>query len=172
MHIERFSKEAIEMQLEALAALLKDGIDNGASMSYLPPLDLDVSRQFWHDMADGVEDGSQIVLVAVEDRELVGSVQLALAWQPNQPHRAEVQKLMVHSAHRRKGIARRLMEEIEDVARQHRRTLLTLDTLEKSEAYFLYLSIGYQVAGIIPDFALNSVRELKPTVVFYKQLLP
>lgn len=170
MEIDRFSEHDIDQHLNTLAELFKDAIDHGASMSYLPPLDIDVSRQFWRKTAVSVASGEQIVLVAMENHRPVGSVQLALAWQPNGRHRAEVQKLMVHSTQRRRGIATRLMHTVEDIALQHQRSLLILDTYEGSGAEMLYRGLGYLVAGIIPDFALDEHGATHPTVMFYKRL--
>jgi len=102
--------------------------------------------------------------------EIAGTVMLCLAPQNNGPHRAEVAKLMVHPAHRRKGMARKLMQAIDGLAREQDRWLLVLDTVTGDRAEKLYPACGYMKAGVIPDYAYGSHGSLDATTLFYKDL--
>jgi ribosomal protein S18 acetylase RimI-like enzyme len=119
----------------------------------------------------GVRAQIRHVIVARAADRIVGSVQLDFAWPPNQQHRADVAKLLVHPDARRRGIARALMLALEALARSERRTLLTLDTWTGSHAEALYRSLGYVEVGVIPRFARGSLTpELEPTTIMYKEL--
>jgi GNAT superfamily N-acetyltransferase len=111
-----------------------------------------------------------VVLVARDDHGIVGTVQLQPAWAPNQPHRADVAKLIVHRRGRRRGIARALMEELERQARTERFTVLLLDTCQGTAAERLYAALGWTRVGVVPNFALNPNGTPCDTVFFYKQL--
>ena len=139
-----------------LAEILCACVDAGASVSYLPPLAPDVARAFWQRAATDVAAGTRILLAAWDDAVLVGTVMLEFASSPNQPHRAEVQKLLVHPAARRRGLARALMLRAEQEARRAGRTLLTLDTRAGDAAENLYRAMGWHEAGRIPGYALNA----------------
>jgi ribosomal protein S18 acetylase RimI-like enzyme len=153
-----------------LAEILRACVDAGASVSYLPPLAVDVARGFYHRAASAVAEGKKIMLGGWVDGVLAGTVMLDLDTPPNQPHRAEVQKLLVHPAARRNGLARVLMAELEAQARTAERSLLTLDTRAGDAAETLYLSLGYYEAGRIPRFALNADGTLCDTLLFWKEL--
>jgi hypothetical protein len=167
--ITRLSAADIEREIEALAEVLWDCVDGGASVSFLKPFSRDEARGFWRKCAAAVREGGRIVLAARLDHAIVGSVQLDLASQPNQRHRAEVMKLLVHRRARRHGIGRDLMLAIEAEARARERTLLTLDTRRGDLAEPLYLSIGYSLAGVIPRYALSSEGTLDGTAFMYKE---
>jgi GNAT superfamily N-acetyltransferase len=111
-----------------------------------------------------------VILAARDERGIVGTVQLQPSWAPNQPHRADVAKLIVHRRGRRRGIARLLMEELERHAREQRFTLLLLDTCKGGAAEQLYSSLGWIRVGEVPHFALNPDGTWCDTVFFYKQL--
>ncbi len=153
-----------------LAEILCACVDAGASVSYLPPLAPDVARAFWKRMAADVAAGTRILLAAWEDAVLVGTVMLEFASSPNQPHRAEVQKLLVHPDARRHGVARALMARVEAAARRAGRPLLTLDTRAGGAAENLYRAIGWQEAGRIPGYALNADLTPCDTIFFWRQL--
>ena len=171
MHkVERLSEEQAKALLPELVALLQDSVHNGSSVGFLPPLTSDVAESYWLETFDEVTQGKRILLVAREEEEVAGSVQLALATKQNGLHRAEVQKLIVHTRFRGRGIARALMSAIEEAARQAGRTLLVLDTEQKSVAERLYPKCGYTRVGIIPQYALSAEGFLINTVVFYKLL--
>jgi acetyltransferase len=156
--------------LPQLIHLLQDTVDSGASVGFLPPLSDEGARHYWQSVFQEVAQGTCILLVAFSSDQIIGSVQLALATKPNARHRAEVQKLFVLSNQRRQGIGQALMERIEQVAHEHGRTLLVLDTRQGDNAERLYRRSGYQEAGIIPFYAQNADGRLDGTVIFYKLL--
>jgi hypothetical protein len=160
----------IDMLGEVLHAVVHDG----AGVSFVVPFSLEEARAFWQDkVLAGVRGGTRRVVVARESGRIVGTVQLDLAVPPNQQHRAEVAKLLVHPTARRKGVARALMLALEGLARSEGRTLLTLDTWTGGAAEPLYLSLGYIPAGVIPRYARGSVTpELEATTIMYKELAP
>jgi GNAT superfamily N-acetyltransferase len=167
--IHRLDAGALAGTRPALAALLVDCVDAGASVSYLPPLAPADADQFWAGVERGVAAGERVVLVARDGADLVGTVQLALATQPNGAHRAEVQKLLVATRARRRGIARALMAALDREARAAGRSLLVLDTAQGDAAEPLYRSLGWTEVGVIPDFALMPGGTVG-TVVFYKRI--
>jgi GNAT superfamily N-acetyltransferase len=156
--------------LDGLAHLLQDAVDGGASVGYLPPLALDVARQFWQGVSDAMQAGYRLLWVAEEAGTVAGTVQLDLATKPNGLHRAEVAKLLVHSQARRRGLAQQLMQALEAEAQRLHRTTLVLDTLQGEPSELLYQKLGYTAAGAIPAFARVGSGELEPTVVYYKLL--
>lgn len=168
MIIQLATDDMMTYQMD-LIDLLTDAVNGGASVSFLAPLKRDDAAAFWQKVAADMHKGERILLVALEDERVIGSVQLVLATQPNAPHRAEVQKLLVHSQHRRKGIGRQLMLAIEDCARQINRWLIVLDTASRA-AEQLYEQVGYIRLGVIPEFALNASGIPEGTTVYYKRL--
>lgn len=170
MHsITRLSPAEARAALPQLAEVLRDCVDKGASVSFLPPLSLAEATRFWSKVTQHIEEGSKILLVAKQSAEVVGTVVLDLSQTPNGLHRAEVQKLLVHSRARRQGLAQALMQEVEQVALVAGRTLLHLDTCQGSSAEQLYRKLGWLEVGIIPKFA-RLPEGYCDTVIFYKQL--
>ena len=163
---------AVDSDLDTLAAVLHACVHSGASVSFVLPFTHDDAKAFWREQVlSAVEAGSRRVLLARAAGEIVGTVQVDLATPPNQPHRAEVKKLLVHPGARRRGIARSLMSAVEAQARVVHRTLLTLDTVTGGFAEQLYRSLGYIPIGVIPRYALNSSStNLESTTVMYKEL--
>ena len=163
---------SLDADVEALAGILHAIVHVGAGVSFILPFSMDDARAFWRDaVLPGVRKGTRCVLVAREGSQIIGTVQIDLATMPNQRHRAEVCKMLVHPSHWRRGIARALMVALEDVARREHRTLLTLDTWTGKSAEHLYRSLGYVVVGIIPRFARGSTTAaLEPTTIMYKEL--
>jgi len=161
----------LDSDLRLLGDLLHDCVHAGASVSFILPFSRHDAAAFWRDkVLPAVEAGTSRVLVARRDGQIVGTVQLDLGMPPNQPHRGEIRKLLVHPAARRGGIARALMIAIEQHAREAQRTLLTLDTASAA-AEQLYASIGYVRVGVIPGFSVRpDTRELEGTTVMYKVL--
>ena len=161
-----------ESDVEALADVLRAVVYDGAGVSFIVPFSMDAARAFWlTGVVPGVTARTRRVLIARRDGRIVGTVQIDLATPPNQRHRAEVLKLLVHPDARRRGIARALMVAVEPLARAEGRTLLTLDTWTGRAAELLYLSIGYLAAGVIPQYARGSLTtELEPTTIMYKHL--
>src|SRR6185503_15036027 len=137
------------------------------SVSYLPPLAAATARGFWKRASADVAAGTRILLVAWHDAILVGTVMLEFASAPNQPHRAEVQKLLVDPAARRRGVARALMTRLEQEAQRAGKTLLTLDTRAGDAAERLYRALGWHEAGRIPGYALNADHTPCDTIFFW-----
>lgn len=158
-----------EAQLHALADVLVDCVEGGASVSFMLPLTRERALAFWRKVAGGVADGERVLLVAEDAEGIVGTVQLVLALPENQPHRGEVAKMLVHRRARRRGIGALLMRAAEDAARAHRKTLLVLDT-SGAEAERLYARMGWQRVGVVPDFALLPGGGLCSTTFFYRAL--
>ena len=154
-----------------LAELLKDCVDGGASVSFMHPMTVEKALRFWRSVAEGVARGERALLVAENgDGRIVGTVQLILAQPENQPHRADVAKMLVHRGARRRGVAGRLMERVETVARDEGKTLLVLDTVSGSDAERVYLRAGWERVGEIPDYALMPDGPFCPTTIFYKAI--
>jgi ribosomal protein S18 acetylase RimI-like enzyme len=157
-----------------LAGVLHASVHGGASVSFVLPFSIEAAEFFWRDkVLPAVRAGSRRTLVAIDATRIIGTVQLDLGTPPNQRHRGEVLKLLVHPDFRNRGVARALMTELESVARSEGRTLLTLDTRTGDKAEPLYRSLGYVLAGVIPDYARDpSSPVLEPTSFMYKHLQP
>src|SRR5262245_60101706 len=149
--IERLAPPVAERDLEALAELLVDAVASGAAVSFVEPFDGEQARAWWSRTLATAAPRA-VVLVARDERGIAGSVQLHPTWEPNQPHRAAVAKLLVHRRARRRGLATRLMTAIEDAARAHGFRLLTLDTKRGDGAESLYRALGWTAVGTIPRF--------------------
>jgi ribosomal protein S18 acetylase RimI-like enzyme len=166
------SAAAIAAHLSPLAELLHACVLDGASIGYILPFSVAEAEGFWRDkVLPAVNAGSRLVLVAREGTRIAGTVQLDWDTPPNQPHRAEVRKLMIHPDYRRRGIGRALMTELEARARSMDRRLLTLDTRTGSAAEPLYLALGYSISGTIPGFCLDPFEpRYDSTTIMYKAL--
>jgi GNAT superfamily N-acetyltransferase len=172
-HPDEADRGSLARDLDALSNVLRAVVDDGAGVSFVAPFSFEEARAFWvENVLPGVRAGTRRVLVARgQDEAIVGTVQLDLAVPPNQRHRADVLKLLVHPAARRRGIARALMLAVEPVARSQGRTLLTLDTWTGSHAETLYRSLDYLVVGVIPRYARGSLNpQLEPATFMYKEL--
>ena len=167
--IERLTRPVGDSDLRALAELLVDAVEAGAAVSFLPPLTLVRAEDWWRKTIAGAHPGA-IFLVARDAEGIVGTVQLHPAWAPNQPHRADIAKLIVHRRSRRAGLGTRMMRAMEDAARQAGFGLLTLDAKRGGAADQLYRRLGWTVAGTIPRYALDPDGTPHDTVVFYKEL--
>jgi GNAT superfamily N-acetyltransferase len=159
-----------DAQIEGLADLLIDCIDGGASVSFMHPLAPAKAQAFWRRVAAGVAAGERALLVAEDDTGIIGTVQLVLDQPENQPHRADLSKMLVHRRARRQGLGAALMRAAEQMARDCGKTLLVLDTVTGSDAERLYARMGWVRVGTIPDYALLSHGGLWGTTVFYKAL--
>ncbi len=159
--------------LPGLAALLHACVQDGASVSFVLPYSLDDAQSFWRDkVLPSLTAGKASLLVALQDGRVAGSVQLDCDTPPNQPHRAEIRKLLVHPDFRRRGIARRLMQDAERLAVQCGRSLITLDTRTGDSAEPLYGSLGYVTVGVIPGFSRDARNPSKVdgTTIMYKKV--
>jgi GNAT superfamily N-acetyltransferase len=169
---DRAGGASLEQDVEMLGDVLHAVVHGGAGVSFFVPFSLDEARAFWRDkVLPGVHAGTRRVVVARWNARIVGTVQLDLAVPPNQRHRAEVAKLLVHPSARRRGVARSLMMALEDIALSEGKTLLTLDTVTGSNAEPLYRSLGYTAVGIIPRYARASLTpDMESTTIMYKEL--
>lgn len=158
-----------EPELRALADVLVDCVDGGASVSFMHPLTDDRALAFWRRVADGVARGERQVFVAEDARGIVGTVQLVLDQPENQPHRAEIAKMLVHRRGRRQGLGQALMRAAEDAARAAGKTLLVLDTGDDTAAR-LYERLGWRPAGRIPGYALMPRGGPCDTTFYYREL--
>jgi GNAT superfamily N-acetyltransferase len=152
-----------------LADVLLDCVEGGASVSFMLPMTREKALRFWEKVADGVARGERTLVVAEDEQGVVGTVQLITDMPENQPHRADVAKLLVHRRARGAGIGRRLMEAVEEAARGQGRRVLVLDTASDT-AERLYERLGWQRAGVVPDYALMPGGALCATTFFYKQV--
>ncbi len=169
--IELLNSNSSLEQLSALVDIFQDSINSGASIGYLPPFSDSDARAYWAGVLEKVVSGSVLLWVA-RDAELgvVGTVQLELMSKTNALHRAEVCKLLVHQKARRRGVARALMLEMMQVAKDIGRTTLVLDTREGDPSNLLYQSLGFQISGLIPAFVTNEHGEFQATVIYFKLL--
>ena len=156
------------IQIKALAEVLIDCVAGGASVSFMHPLSQEKAVAFWRGVAEGVEQGERVLLVAEDDIGIVGTVQLILAQPENQPHRADVSKMLVHRRARRKGLGAALMRAAEAEARECGKTLLMLDTTSGMDAERLYARLGWQRFGEVPGHALLPQGGLSNTAFFYR----
>lgn len=172
MIIEELDAAAAEAALPALADILRACVEGGASVNFVLPFTQQDSEAWWRRaVLPALREGERRLLVARVGGRILGTVQLALAPQPNQPHRAEVTKLLVHPDGRRQGLARALMTRLEEVARGEGRRLLILDTVEGSAAERLYRSLGWTLLGVVPRFAVSTDRaRLEGSTFFWKEL--
>jgi GNAT superfamily N-acetyltransferase len=158
-----------DAQIHQLAEVLLDCVAGGASVSFMHPMTMEKAVTFWREVADGVAKGERALLVAEDAAGIVGTVQLVLAQPDNQPHRADVVKLLVHRRARRQGLAAKLMEAVEPLARECGRSLLVLDTAS-DEAERVYLKQGWQRCGVIPNYALLPQGGFCDTTYMYRAL--
>ena len=167
--IETLTEAQARQFLPDLAALLRDVVLGGASVGFLPPFPIEESRAYWESVLPDITAGRRILLAALRDGRLIGSVQLDLATKPNSIRRAEVQKLLVLTEARNNGLGRRLMLAAEEQALSRARSLLVLDTQSGSVAHGLYQRLGFTEVGAIPDYVLSPDGPL-PTTILYKHL--
>lgn len=166
------SPQQAQEQIAALSAVLIDCVHGGASVGFMAPLSQERADAFWRSVAEGVAAGERILLVA-QDRsteQVVGTVQVVLKQPENQPHRADIAKMQVHSRARKRGIGEALMRAAEDTARKAGKSLLVLDTVTGGDAERLYERVGWTRVGVIPNYALWPRGGLCSTTVFYKQI--
>jgi GNAT superfamily N-acetyltransferase len=157
-------------EVEQLAEVLVDCIDGDAGVSFLHPLEPEKARAFWRQVAEGVHAGERALLVAEDAEGIAGTVQLVLAQPENQPHRADLAKMLVHRRARRRGLGAALLLAAEETARACGKTLLVLDTNTGSDAERLYARMGWERVGEIPDFSIQPRGGLRATTLFYRRL--
>jgi len=167
--IERLILPAGDSDIRALAYILVDAVESGAAVTFLASLTLAGAEEWWRKTISGSRPGA-IFLVARDAKGIVGTVQLHPASAPNQPHRADISKLLVHRRSRRKGLGRQLMQAIEEAGRRAGFSLLTLDAKRGAAAEHLYRGMGWTPAGTIPRYALDPDGTPHDAVIFYKEL--
>jgi GNAT superfamily N-acetyltransferase len=168
--VRRLDADEAARCVEALADVLIDCVEGGASVSFMWPLPRPKALAFWRGVAEDVARGGRVLVVA-EDRDgIVGTVQMITALPENQPHRADVAKMLVHRRARRRGIAQRLMDALDAEARREGKTVLVLDTVTGGDAERLYDRAGWQRVGEVPKYALMPDGRFCATTFFYKHL--
>jgi GNAT superfamily N-acetyltransferase len=159
-----------DAQISELADVLVDCVEGDASVSFMHPLSHERAEAFWRGVAEGVAAGERALLVAEDEQGICGTVQLVLAQAENQPHRADLAKMLVHRRCRRQGLGEALMRAAETMARDCGKTLLVLDTVTGDNGERLYQRLGWQRVGVIPGYALLPRGGLVGTTVFYREL--
>jgi ribosomal protein S18 acetylase RimI-like enzyme len=170
--ISTLSADEVEGRIREFGALLHACVHAGASINFVMPYAADDAEAFWRGkVLPAIREGTRVVWVAERDGRMAGSVQLSTDTPPNQVHRAEVTKLLVHPDFRRQGIARALMIELEGFAGRLGRSLITLDTRTGDSAEPLYASMGYITAGVIPGYCRDPFEDrLDSTTIMYKRI--
>jgi GNAT superfamily N-acetyltransferase len=170
VEVRRLAAAEAREQLDALAGVLADCVAGGASVGYMDPFSHADARAVYEDYVRDAEEGRRIILGAFLNGNLVGTAQLVVAVPPNQPHRADVARVLVHRSARRRGFAQRLMEQLEQEARAEGKTLLVLDAVTGGDAARLYERLGWNEVGVIPNYALYPDGQFCDTTVFWKSV--
>ena len=168
--IRLLSGPEAEVAIPALSEVLSDCVNDDASLGFMQPYGVSDAEPYWAEVARATAAGATVLLVAEVDGVILGTVQVGLAQMPNQPHRGDLKKLMVHRAGRGKGLARLLMQAAEREAAARGKILLVLDTATGSPAEEIYPKLGWNRVGIIPDYALWPQGGFCDTTVFYKRI--
>jgi acetyltransferase len=169
-HLRRVTPESFAHYRPGLVALLLDAVQHGASVGFMADLGAEEAARWWDGVKAEVEQGHVLLWVVAEEEQVLATVQLGLCQKANGLNRAEVQKLLVLSQARRRGLATQLMTAVEHAAQQHARGLLYLDTLAGSDAEDFYRALGYELSGLLPDYACNPDGEYKATAIYFKLL--
>ncbi|WP_134498277.1 GNAT family N-acetyltransferase [Microvirga pakistanensis] len=170
--IRPLSPHEAAAQIGALSRVLIDCVEGGASVSFMLPMTPGKADAFWRGVAEGVASGERILIVAEECGEIVGTVQVILKQPENQPHRADIAKMLVHRRARKRGVGAALMRAAEEAARRAGKSVLVLDTVTGSDGERLYARLGWQRVGVIPNYALWPQGGLCDTTYFHKQITP
>ena len=157
-------------QIDGLVDVLLDCVEGGASVGFMVPLPRERAAAFWRRVAHGVAAGARALLIAEDERGVCGTVQLVLDQPDNQPHRADLSKMLVHRRARRRGLGASLLRAAESTARECGRTLLVLDAVTDGDGARLYERFGWQRVGAIPGYALYPRGGLCSTTVYYRNV--
>ena len=169
--VRRIGPDEAATYAEALADVLVDCVEGGASVSFMLPLSHEKAVAFWRGIAEGVARGERALLVAEDrDGQVLGTVQLIMSQPDNQPHRADIAKMLVSRKGRRQGIGQRLMAAVEEAARDEGKTVLVLDTVTGGDAERLYERAGWQRVGAVPKYALMPDGAFCGTTFYYKHI--
>lgn len=170
MIVRALSPEEFDASVGRLGEILADAVASGAGVSFMPPFSAADGEAYWRGLSAALRKGSKTIIAARTGREISGSVILERAWAPNQPHRCEMAKLIVHRDYRRQGIGTLLIRAAEAKAREMGLTLITFDAVAHGAVEGFYRKLGYACAGHIPGYALSPSGFLDDTAIFYKQL--
>jgi GNAT superfamily N-acetyltransferase len=170
VEIRRLSADEARAHLRELAEVLADCVEGGASVSFMASFSREDGVRFFEMVAEGVEVGERVLLAAFIDGRLIGTVQMITALPPNQPHRADVAKLLVHRSARGRGVGEALMNAIDEEARREGKTLLVLDAVTGGDGARLYSRLGWVEVGSIPNYALYPDGRFCATTYFYKEV--
>lgn len=171
VRVRRVRASEVVGYVDALSDVLIDCVEGGASVSFMLPLPREKAVAFWHSVAEGVARNERVLLIAEDHAgEVLGTVQMIVSQPDNQPHRADIAKMLVCRKARRRGIARSLMDAIDDVAREEGKTVLVLDTVTGGDAERLYQRAGWLRAGTVPKYALMPDGEFCATTFYYRHL--
>ncbi len=169
MIVRELTSSEYDAAVPRLAGILVDAVDSGAGVTFMHPLPQDVAEAYWMKQKADVASGQTTLFVAEENGVIGATVMLQKVWPPNQPHRCEVAKLLVHRDFRRRGLATSLMQALEAKAKGSGFTLITFDTVAQSPAETFYRQLGFTCAGYIPKYAYAKGK-LDGTALFYKEL--
>lgn len=165
------AKACSQALMDGLADVLIDCVEGGASVSFMLPIGREKATAFWRNVAADVAQGGRVLLVAEDEaRQIVGTVQVVTAQPENQPHRADIAKMLVHRRARRNGVAQQLMIAAEVAAREAGKTVLVLDTVTGGDAERLYRRVGWVRVGDVPNYALMPTGEFCGTTFYCKQI--
>jgi len=168
--IRTLGAEGLEANAGRLAAILRDAVESGAGVSFMWPLEEKEAAAYWLGLKPAIDLERMFLFVAEIDGEIAGTVQLHKAWAPNQPHRGEVAKLLVHRDHRRRKLGSKLMQAAEAKARGLGLSLITFDAVAHGPVEDFYRGLGFTCAGYIPGYAYSRKAEPDDTAIFFKQL--
>lgn len=168
--IEPITAAGLSQWRGGLIDLLIDAVSSGASIGFLDPISTQEAATYWDGVFLQWQSGERLLFIVRDGDRIIGSVQLVLSQMPNAMHRAEVQKLMVHTSARNRGMGAALLMAIEEEAIARGRHLLVLDSRAGDPAGKLYDKLGYVRAGVIPGYAQSSSGRLHATAIYYRDL--
>ena len=168
--IRRLYPSEAKSRINELADILLDCVAGGASVSFMADMTREDALSFWGKVTEGVESGARILIVAEQEGQLIGTVQVVASGIPNQPHRSDLSKMLVHREGRGKGVGAALLKEAERQSQEHGWWLMVLDTVTDSDGDRLYRRGGWLPVGTIPNYALWPDGRPCPTTYYYKDL--
>lgn len=168
--VRRIGPDEVSDYIDPLSDVLIDCVEGGASVSFMLPIARETAQRFWRQVAEGVMRDERVLLVAEHEGRVVGTVQLITAQPENQPHRADVAKMLVHRDARRQGIAERLLAAADEAARAAGKSVLVLDTVTGGDAERLYKRAGWERVGDVPNYALMPDGSFCGTTFYHKQI--
>jgi GNAT superfamily N-acetyltransferase len=172
LELRTLSAEDVRVHIAYLSSVLMDCVENGASVGFMSGISTRQANEFFENVAESVRRDERILVTAFLDQALVGTVQVITSMPENQPHRAEIAKLLVTKSARCQGVGTMLMRHAEELSRLAGKTLLVLDTATGSDAERLYLRLGWTIAGMIPKYSRLPNGQLCATTILWKELSP